>query len=46
MPRTTIVKVVNSARGIEKEMPTPRKNRRSQLLLNDVDSNEELTNDE
>jgi hypothetical protein len=27
MPKATIVKIVNSAREIEKKMPTPRKNK-------------------
>jgi hypothetical protein len=46
MPRTTIVEVVNLARGIEEEMPTPYKSRQSQPLSNNDESNEELTNDE
>jgi hypothetical protein len=41
MPRRTIVKVANSAREIEEEMPTPCKSRQSQPLLSSEDSNEE-----
>jgi len=46
MPRATIVEVANLAREIEEEMPTPHKSKRSQLLSNNKDSDEELTNDE
>ncbi len=46
MPKATIVKVANSTREIEKEMPTPHRSRQSQPLLDNEDSNEESTNDE
>jgi hypothetical protein len=46
MLRATIVEVVNSAREIEKEMPTTCQSRRSQRLSNNEDSNEKSTNDE
>jgi hypothetical protein len=41
MPRTTIVKVANSEKEIEEEMPTPRKSKQSQPLSSSEDSNEE-----
>ncbi len=46
MPRSTIVKVANLAKEIEEKMPTPRRNRRSQPLLDSEYLNEELANDE
>ncbi len=46
MPKTTIVELVNSAKETEEEMPTPHKNRWSQPLSNNEDSDEELVNDE
>jgi hypothetical protein len=46
MPKATIVKIVNSAREIEKKMPTPRKNKWFQPLLGNDDLDEELVNDE
>lgn len=45
MPRTTIIEVANFAREIEQEMLTPHKNRWSQPLLDNEDSDEELIND-
>jgi hypothetical protein len=46
MPKTMIVEVANLAREIEEEMPTPHKSKRSQLLSENEDLDEELTNDE
>jgi hypothetical protein len=46
MPRATIVKVMDSTKEIEEEMPTPCRIRRSQPLLNNEDSNEESIDDE
>ncbi len=41
-----IVEVANLAREIEEKMPTPHKSRWSQLLSDNEDLDEELTNDE
>lgn len=46
MLKTMIIDVANSTREIEEEMPTPNKSRRSQLLSDNEDLDEELTNDE
>jgi hypothetical protein len=46
MPRATMIEVANFAREIEQQMLTLHKNRWSQPLLDNEDSNEELTNDD
>jgi hypothetical protein len=46
IPKTIIVEVANLVKEIEEEMPTPHKSRRSQLLSDNEDLDEELTNDE
>jgi hypothetical protein len=46
MPRAMIVKVANSIREIEKEMPTTCKSRWSQPLLDNENSDEESVDDE
>ncbi len=46
MPRTTIIEVANFAREIEQEMLTPHNNKWSQPLLDNEDSDEELTDDD
>jgi hypothetical protein len=46
MPRVMIVKVANSAREIEEEMPTTCRSRQSQPLLDNENSDEESVDDE
>jgi hypothetical protein len=46
IPGATIVEVVNFAKEIEEEMPTPHRSRQSQPLLNSDDSHEELVKEE
>jgi hypothetical protein len=46
MPRTIIVKVANLGREIEEKMPTTRRSKRFQPLLDSEDSDEELVDEE
>jgi hypothetical protein len=46
MLRAMIVKITNSTREIEKEMPTRRRSKRFQPLSDSENLNEELVNDE
>jgi hypothetical protein len=46
MPKAIIVEIVNSARKIKEEMPTPCRSRRSQPLLDSEDLDEKSVDDE